>query len=62
MRKYKKDRFESFSQEGSVSAEDLEQINFMNERLEGFENNDVNPKNLERLLDEMQQQRQALAL
>ena len=55
MRQFKKDRSVSFSLNGSIG--DIEQYNFMSQRLEDFENNDINPKNLERLLDEMQQQR-----
>ena len=60
MKKFKQDRYESLSQNGSV--DDLEQFNFNCQRLEDFENNTVSPSALERLLDEMQQQRQALAL
>ena len=55
MRQFKKNRSESCSQNGSI--DDIEQYNFMSQRLEDFENNDINPRNLERLLDEMQQQR-----
>ena len=44
---------ESLSQEESVTDLDPEQFNFMNKRVEDFENNDVNPRNIERLLDEM---------
>ena len=51
MKKFKADRFESMSRENSL--EDLEQFEFMNRRCEDFENNDLNPKNIERLLEEM---------
>ena len=49
----KKFKLESLSQEGSVTDLDPEQFNFMNKRVEDFENNDVNPRNIERLLEEM---------